>query len=105
MNEPYGYDLMPSAIEDLDGIAEYIALQLSAKESAIRLLNEIESAIVAACAFPYAAPPVNDELLKRKGYRKLIVANYIVFYIPDDERRKLNVMRVVYFAKDYLKEL
>jgi plasmid stabilization system protein ParE len=105
MSEPYAYELMPSAIRDLDGIAEYIAVQLSAKDSAIRLLNEIEEAIIAACTFPYAAPSVNDELLQQKGYRKLIVSNYLVLYIPDDEKRKLNVMRVVYFAKDYLREL
>ena len=105
MSEPFAYELMPSAIRDLAGIAEYIAVQLSAKDSAVRLLNEIEKAIVAACAFPHAAPSVNDALFRQKGYRKLIVANYLIFYIPDDEKRKLNVMRVVYFAKDYLKEL
>lgn len=105
MSEPYTYELMPSAIQDLDGIAEYIANQLSTKDSAIRLLNEIEAAIVSSCSFPYAVPPVNDELLQKKGYRKLIVSNYIVFFIPDDEKRKLNVLRVVYFAKDYLKKL
>lgn len=105
MSEPYTYELMPSAIRDLDGLAGYIANQLNAKDSAIRLLNEIEMAIISACAFPFAAPPVNDDLLQQKGYRKLIVSNYIVFFIPDDEKRKLNVLRVVYFAKDYLKEL
>ena len=62
-------------------------------------------AIQSACGFPKAAAQVNDMLLKSKGYRKLIVKNYIVFYIPDDEIRKINVMRVMYYAMDYLKEL
>ncbi|MEG1514696.1 MAG: type II toxin-antitoxin system RelE/ParE family toxin [Clostridia bacterium] len=105
MSDVYTYELMPSAILDLDGIMDYITVQLCAKDSAIALLDEIEEAIVGACRFPEAAPPVNDVLLKRKGYRKLIVKNYIVFYIPDDANRKLNVMRVMYFARDYLKEL
>lgn len=105
MSEPYTYELMPSANLDLDGIMEYIAIQLCAKDSAIALLNEIEEAIEQACSFPEAASPVNDPTLRHRGYRKLIVKNYIVFYIPDEANRKLNVMRIVYFAQDYMKEL
>ena len=101
----YRYELTPSAVRDLESIAEYVSIQLGAKESAIALLNEIEAAIVAACRFPESAPPVADELLARKGYRKLIVKNYIAFYIPDHEAQKISVMRVMYFARDYLREL
>ena len=104
MNE-YSYELTPSAVRDLEGIAEYVTIQLCAKESALALLDEIEAAIVAACRFPEAAPLVTDALLARKGYRKLIVKNYLVFYIPDHNARTINVMRVMYFAKDYLREL
>ena len=105
MENPYRYKLTPSAIQDVDDIAAYIAVQLHAEDSAVQLLNEMEDAIRSACDFPQAAPPVKDALLKSKGYRKLIVKNYIILYIPDDEAHILNVMRVVYFAKDYVKEL
>ncbi|MDD3336343.1 MAG: type II toxin-antitoxin system RelE/ParE family toxin [Eubacteriales bacterium] len=105
MIKPYRYKLTPSAVQDLDDIAAYIAIQLYAEDSNVQLLNEIESAILSVCDFPQTAPPVNDALLKGKGYRKLIVKNYIILYIPDDEACILNVMRVVYYAKDYLKEL
>lgn len=102
---PYRYKLTPSAIQDLDDIAAYITVQLCAEDSAVELLNEIEEAIISACGFPQAAPSVNDALLKDKGYRKLIVKNYIVLYIPDEEAHILNIMRIVYYAQDYLKEL
>lgn len=36
----YQYRLMPSAVQDLQEIADYIAEQLSAPESAIRLLKK-----------------------------------------------------------------
>lgn len=84
---------------------EYISVQLCAKESELKLLDEIEAAILHACDYPYAASAINDQFLSLKGYRKLIVKNYIVFYIPDDSRRVLNVMRVMYFARDYMNEL
>ena len=69
------------------------------------MLDEMENALVGACAFPYAAPAVRNPMIRNKGYRKLIVSNTIIFYIPDEEKRMLHVMRVIYFARDYLKEL
>lgn len=101
----YKYRLMPSAVQDLQGIADYIVEQLSASESAIRLLEKVEEAIRSACAFPLSLPPVNDELLRMKGYRKILVDNYIVFVLPDQKNETLNVMRVLYYARDYFKEL
>ena len=94
----YKYKLMPSAIEDLQEIADYIAEQLSAPESAIHLLEKVEDAIRSACAFPLSLPPVNDELLRMKGYRKILVNNYIVFVLPDQKSEVLNVMRVLYLS-------
>ncbi len=84
---------------------DYLSNELCAKESAIALLDEIQSFIVKACRFPMAASAVNDALLRQKGYRKLIVKNYIVFYLVDDAKHQLDVMRVLYFAQDYLREL
>lgn len=105
MSKDYTYEITPSAIDDLDRMMHYIAIQLCAKDSAMNLLDEIQSAIEKACCFPMAAPLVNDVLLKAKGYRKIMVKNYIVFYIPDEDKRRLNIMRILYFAKDYLKDL
>lgn len=101
----YTYKLMPAAIKDLQEIGDYIANQLYAPESAVRLLDEIEEAVSTACEFPLSLPLINDSLLRMKGYRKIIVKNYIAFVLPDQQSEILNVMRVMYYARDYLKEL
>ena len=101
----YTYRITPSAFRDLQEIGDYIAGQLFAPESAAGLLRAIQEAIEAACAYPLSLPRVNDALLKVKGYRKIIVRNYIVFVIADEENRRLDVMRVMYYARNYLKEL
>ena len=98
----YTYRMTPSALRDLQEIADYIALQLYAPESAAELLAEVEHAIEAACEYPLSVPPVGDALLRIKGYRKIIVRNYIVFVIADQENEQLNVMRVMYHARNYL---
>ena len=101
----YTYRLTPSAVRDLQEIADYIAHELCAPESAVGLLNDIEAAIVHSCDFPLSLPTIQDELLRMKGYRKIIVKNYIIFVLLDSEKETLKVMRVMYHARDYLKEL
>ena len=46
-----------------------------------------------------------QDVLSQRGYRKLVVENYVIFYLCDDDNRTLNVMRVLYHARDRLKNL
>lgn len=101
----YTYRLTQSAIRDLQEISDYISQQLFAPESARKLLDALEHAIRSGCRFPLSLPAVGDPLLRIKGYRKIIVNNYIVFVIPDEENQVLNVMRVLYRAQDYIQYL
>lgn len=42
-----------------------------------------------------------DEFLKSKGYRKLIIDNYIVFYLVDEGNKQVIIMRVLYGKQKY----
>ncbi|ODA39978.1 hypothetical protein DSBG_3269 [Desulfosporosinus sp. BG] len=42
-----------------------------------------------------------DELLRNKGYRKLVVDNYIVFYLVNELERQVVIMRILYGAVNY----
>ena len=101
----YTYRLTESALRDLREISDYISQQLFAPESAKELLDAFEQALQSACHFPFSLPVVGDPLLKLKGYRKIIVRNYIIFVIPDKGSQVLNVMRVLYYAQDYVQHL
>ena len=46
--------------------------------------------------FPFSCNYVADEYLRVKGYRKLIVDNYIVFYLIEEEKDQVIIMRVLY---------
>ena len=46
-----------------------------------------------------------DEYLNKKGYRKLIVDNFITLYKVDDEKKIVTVMRVIYGRRQYEKLL
>jgi len=69
----------PKAADDLEEIYRYISERLFAEDSALHLLERIEKSIVRLKDFPFSCSLVADEFLQKKGYRKLIVDNYIVF--------------------------
>ena len=51
--------------------------------------------------FPFSCSYVADEFLRNKGYRKLIIDNYIVFYLIDEENKQVIIMRVLYGKQKY----
>lgn len=100
----YKYRLMPSAVEDLQEIADYIAEQLSARERdpVAGKSGRSNPLGLRISAVPSAG---KRRIARMKGYRKILVNNYIMFVLPDQKSEVLNVMRVLYYARDYFKEL
>lgn len=92
----YEIRITPKAFNDLDEIYDYITNKLFNANAAEKLIDEIETSILRLRDFPLSCSLVNDEILKKKGYRKLIVANYIAFYIVDEIGEQVVIMRVHY---------
>lgn len=89
------------AYEDLDEIDTYISNVLYNPQAAEKLLDEIEIAINHLKKFPYSGSKVEDAFLCSKGYRKLVVQNYLVFYLINGEQNKVIIMRILYGAREY----
>lgn len=64
-------------------------------------MEKIEKNIMRLSEFPLSGSFVEDENLKNKGYRKLIVENYIFFYIVNEQQKEVVVMRVLYGRQKY----
>ena len=93
--------MTPKAADDLDNIYRYISEELFAESSATNILKRIEKGIMALREFPFSCNYVSNEYLKNKGYRKLIVDNYIVFYLIEEEKDQVIIMRVLYGKQNY----
>jgi toxin ParE1/3/4 len=89
------------ASEDLEEIYIYISEKLFDNTAATTLLEKIESNIMRLEDFPYSCNLVLNEVLKNKGYRKLIVDNYIVFYLINEFDKQVIIMRILYGAQNY----
>lgn len=64
-------------------------------------MDDLESGIMSLEDFPYAGSPVIDDLLKSKGYRKLVIHHYLVFYLIGEVRKEVVIMRVLYGTRKY----
>lgn len=105
MLDRYKVKLTPVAVDDLDSIFNYIFNELHATTAAHHIINNIETEIFHLAKFPYFCEAVRDEVLNRKGYRKLLIDNYIVFYIVNEELKIVQVMRIIFGKRDYCKLL
>ena len=84
---------------DMEQIFDYIAVELCNPTAAIGQINDFEKAFENVCTFPESCPYINNEYVKDKSLRKLIVNNYIAFYrIKDNE---IQVIRVLYGMRNY----
>lgn len=101
MGEQYKVKFTAIAEDDLDDIFQYIAIQLSASDAAISLMDEIEGQIERLCEFPYTGSALLDEVPASRGYRKLVVNNYIIFYIVVEDERQVVIMRILYGGRQY----
>lgn len=89
------------AMNDLDDIYRYISEELFAESVATELLNRIENSIMQLKEFPNLGNRFTDEYLRLKGYRRIIVDTYIIFYILDEQKRKVIIMRILYGKRKY----
>jgi addiction module RelE/StbE family toxin len=99
MQNSYALKFTPIANDDLDRIYQYIAGQLYAEKAANDLMDDIETSILRLKDFSYSGSPVTDDMLNSRGYRKLIIKNYIVFHLIDEAEKQVVIMRVLYGAR------
>lgn len=88
---------------DLEESLEYIANTLDNKRAAFNLLKTVKEKIVALQDFPEMYRFCDDERLRQKEIRKMLVKNYLVLYTVDYKNKAINVLRFAYAKSDYAK--
>ena len=86
------------ALNDMESIYEYIAEELLAPNTAMGQYNRIADAIETLDQMPERIKLMESEPEKTRGLRKLIVDNYAVFFIIEDDT--VIVTNVLYGASD-----
>lgn len=95
--EKYKLLIFPSAKQDLQDIVDYVN-KLST-QAAFKLYDEIIDNIGSLAQMPMRCPLMKSSVLRAKGYRVLLVHNYLVFYIVNGYT--VEIRRILYGQRHY----
>ncbi|NMM65082.1 type II toxin-antitoxin system RelE/ParE family toxin [Clostridium sp. P21] len=98
----YNIQITEPAEEDLYEIGVYISKELLEPETAKKVISKIAKEINSLADMPLRNALVVDERLAYNGIRKIIVNNYIIFYVVNDESKTVTIIRVLYSRRDWL---
>ena len=93
------------AHNDANDIAAYITYELSNAQAASRFLDNVEASYRQITDNPFMYALCADTRLREKGYRKVVIKNYLVIYRVDEAKKTAYVIRIVYATRDYAKLL
>lgn len=96
----YEIEVSEQADNDLRGIFEYIAFELQSPENASGQLERLEEQILSLDTMPERYQKYEKEPWKSRGLRVLPVDNYMVFYIPDSNKKIVTILRVMYVGRN-----
>ena len=99
----YSVKVLPSAIDDLQSIYDYIAYELQSVINAENQLKRLQDEISRLDFMPESFRLYEKEPWKSRGLRFFSVDKYIVFYIVDNEKMEVNILRVLYGKMDFSK--
>ncbi len=88
------------AKDDLRNIFMYIAYNLGSRDNAEGQINRIRDAIKKLNRFPKKNPLVPYEPWSSLCMRRMNVDNYAVLYLVDEDRERVEIVRIPFGAMD-----
>ncbi len=95
--ERYKVKIYPSAQRDLRDIADY--LNTLSPSAALRYYDKLTEETAGLSTMPERCPKPRNLALAAKGYRYLIVENYLIFYVVSGGT--VQIRRILYGRRDY----
>jgi len=89
------------AEEDILSVVKYIKNSLKNPVAANNLLDEIERHEKNLEDNPYIYPLVNDDYLSEKGLRLIVIKNYLMFFIINEDNKIVNILRFLYGRRNW----
>ena len=98
--DKYTVKINPKAVRELNQIYEYIANEKLAPENARGQVNRIKKAILNLSTFPQSHQERTEGKYARKGYRQLLINNYIAIFRIDESQKTVYITTIQYQGRD-----
>ncbi|MBR3158400.1 MAG: type II toxin-antitoxin system RelE/ParE family toxin [Atopobiaceae bacterium] len=100
MREAYEIVYSPESVQDLRDISRYITSTLHSPQSARRTVAKVRDAIRSLAHMPKRHQLVSITSLATIGIRRIIVGNYLVLYLVDDDAKSVTVSRIIHGGRN-----
>ena len=97
-NKVYHLRYLPIFEQDLISTASYITNVLKNEDAALRLVDDIEAAILERLNNPVAFEPYISAKKRDYPYYRIYVRNYVIYYVVIDD--VMEIRRLLYGARD-----
>lgn len=101
----YRVVISPSANADIAAALRYVALELGNPQAAARLADGIGECYAGIGVTPAAHELCRDPVLRRLGYRRYPIGNYLIVFRIVEESREVRVVHFFHATQDYLSAL
>ena len=88
------------ASKDLEKIYRYISEELFMPGTAEKQISRIESGILGLEIFPQRGAVRKNGLFVDKGYRQLLVDNYMIIYRINEFKKQVHIVTVQYAKRN-----
>ncbi len=88
------------ANDQLFDVIQYIAADAGAN-IALQYLDKLEAAVMNLADFPYSGTVPRYSILKKQGYRVLIVERHLIFYKVDEEKQTVMIHGIFDGRQEY----
>lgn len=97
-NSTYTLRYLPLFEQDLMDAATYIAFVLKNEDAALRLIADVEAAILKRLDAPLSYEPYHSTKKRDYPYYRIYVRNYVIYYVVIGN--VMEVRRLLYGARD-----
>lgn len=94
-----------SARQDLENIVQYLVSSLENPPAAAAFLDEVEDCYGHLESMPLMFEACRSPHLRARGYRKVLIKNYILVYTVDESNQTVDILRFFHGSQDYEKLL
>ena len=98
--DKYKVKANPRAICELDHIYEYIVNEKLAPENAKGQVDRIKKSILSLDTFPQSHQERNEGRYAGKGYRQLLIDNYLAVFRIDEPAKTVYVVTIQYQGRN-----
>ena len=90
------------AVQDLNGILEYMIYSLSNPSAASSFADEVEECYASLERMPLMYELCREPQLNTLGYRKAVIKNYVLIYRVAKAEKTVYILRIFYGRRDYV---